>query len=35
MVDIRNGQYDKESATLRKGYNRSVMAKVRNFNPFQ
>lgn len=34
MVDVRNGQYDKESATLRKGYNRSVMAKVRNFNPF-
>jgi hypothetical protein len=34
MVDVRNGQYDKESATLRKGYNRSLMAKVRNFNPF-
>jgi hypothetical protein len=35
MVDIRSGQYDKESATLRKGYNRSLMAKVKNFNLFQ
>jgi len=35
MINVRSGQYDKESATLRKGYNRSVMAKVRNFNPFK
>ena len=35
MVNMATGQYDKESATLRKGYNRSVMAKVRNFNPFK
>jgi hypothetical protein len=35
MVNIRTGQYDKESATLRKGYNRSLMAKVKNFNLFQ
>ncbi|MBN2024484.1 MAG: penicillin-binding protein activator LpoB [Pirellulales bacterium] len=35
MINVRTGQYDKESATLRKGYNRSMMAKVRNFNPFK
>jgi hypothetical protein len=34
MVDMRDGSYDKESARLRKGYNRSLGAKIRNFNPF-
>ena len=34
MVHIRTGKYSKESAELSKGYNRSMMAKVRNLNPF-
>ena len=34
LVDMRDGSYDKESALLRKGYNRSLGAKIRNFNPF-
>jgi len=34
MVDMSTGVPDKESALLRKGYNRSLGAKVRNFNPF-
>jgi len=34
MVHVRSGRYHKESAELSKGYNRSVLAKVRNLNPF-
>ncbi len=34
MIDIRTGQYDKESATLSKGYNVSMAAKVKHWNPF-
>ncbi|MBN1908655.1 MAG: penicillin-binding protein activator LpoB [Pirellulales bacterium] len=34
MVNIRTGQVDKESATLRKGYNRSIGAKIKNFGLF-
>lgn len=34
MVDLRTGQYDKESAALSKDYNRSVGAKVKHFKPF-
>lgn len=34
MIDVKTGQYDKESAQLSKGYNVSPMAKVRGWNPF-
>jgi hypothetical protein len=34
MVHVRSGKYQKESAELSKGYNRSMLAKVRNLNPF-
>jgi hypothetical protein len=34
MLDVRNGQYDKESAQLSKGYNVSTIAKIKNWNPF-
>lgn len=34
MLDVRNGEADKESATLSKGYNVSPMAKLRNFSLF-
>jgi len=35
MVDVRTGQYDKESAQLSKGYNASTAAKLRNWKPFE
>lgn len=35
MINVQNGQYDKESAQLSKGYNVSPIAKVRGWNPFQ
>ena len=35
MINVRTGHYDKESATLSKGYNVSAASKVRNWNPFQ
>jgi hypothetical protein len=35
MVNVHTGQYDKESATLRKGYHRSAVGKLGKFNPFQ
>ena len=31
---VRTGQYDKEAATLSKGYDRSVVARVGHFLPF-
>ena len=34
MVHVRTGKYQKESAELSKGYNRSMLAKVKNLNPF-
>jgi len=34
MIDVRSGQYDKQSATLSKGYNVSPMAKLQNFKLF-
>lgn len=34
MVELGTGHYDKESATLSKGYNRSLAAKVKHFKPF-
>lgn len=32
MINIHTGQADKESATLSKGYNRSLAARVKNFS---
>jgi hypothetical protein len=34
MVDVRTGQYDKQSAKLRKGYHRTRVGKWRKYNPF-
>lgn len=34
MIDVRTGEYDKEQASLSKGYNVSPMAKLRNFSLF-
>ncbi|MEN6495766.1 MAG: penicillin-binding protein activator LpoB [Thermoguttaceae bacterium] len=34
MIDVRTGQYDKQQATLSKGYNVSPMAKIKNFKLF-
>ncbi len=34
MIHVASGKYDKESARLRKQYNRSAMAKIKSFNPF-
>jgi len=34
MVELATGHYDKESATLSKGYSRSLAAKVKHFSPF-
>ncbi len=33
MVDVRNGRSDKESAEISKGYNVSVMAKLKHLGP--
>lgn len=35
LVNVHNGQYDKESATVRKGYHRSTLGAVKNYNPFK
>ncbi|MHB1036176.1 MAG: penicillin-binding protein activator LpoB [Pirellulales bacterium] len=35
IVNVANGQYDKESANLSKGYNVSAGAKLRNMTPFK
>lgn len=35
MTNVQTGVYDKESAKLSKGYNRSPMAKMRGLNPFR
>lgn len=34
MVNVNTGQFDKESATIRKGYHKSRLGKLRNYNPF-
>lgn len=31
MIDLRSGDYDKESATLRKGYHRSPLGRLRQY----
>ncbi len=35
LVNVHNGQYDKESATVRKGYHRSALGAVKNYSPFK
>lgn len=35
LVNIHNGQYDKESAAIRKGYHRSALGAVKNYSPFK
>ncbi len=35
MINVRTGQYEKESAELSKGYNVSAGAKLRNLQPFK
>ena len=34
LVDVQSGDFDKESAKIRKGYHVSHVGKLRNFNPF-
>ena len=34
MVDVNTGQYDKQSASLRKGYHKTRLGKLRHYNPF-
>ncbi len=35
LVDVTTGQYDKQSATLRKGYHKTSFGRLRNYNPFK
>ena len=35
MINVHNGQYDKESAEIDKKYNVSTMAKLKGLNPFK
>jgi hypothetical protein len=34
LVDVNTGDYDKQSASLRKGYHHSRLGKLRHYNPF-
>jgi hypothetical protein len=34
MVNVHTGQYDKDAAKLRKGYHRSKLGEIKNYNPF-
>lgn len=34
LINIHTGQYDKESAKIRKGYHQSRVGKWRSYNPF-
>lgn len=34
MIDVHTGRYDKESASLRKGYHKTRLGKWRIYNPF-
>ncbi len=34
LVDVNTGEYDKQSASLRKGYHHSRLGKLRHYNPF-
>jgi hypothetical protein len=35
LLNVHNGQYDKESAEIEKRYNVSTMAKIKGWNPFK
>lgn len=34
LVDVTTGDYDKQSASLRKGYHKTRLGKLRHYNPF-
>lgn len=34
LVDVNTGDYDKQSASLRKGYHHTRLGKLRHYNPF-
>ena len=34
LVNVNTGDYDKQSASLRKGYHHSRLGKLRHYNPF-
>jgi hypothetical protein len=34
MVNVKTGDYDKESASLRKGYHKTQIGKLKHYNPF-
>ena len=35
LVNVQNGEYDKESAMVRKGYHQSPLGAIKNYNPFK
>ena len=35
MVNVHNGEYDKQSAKVRKGYHHSRLGALKNYNPFK
>ena len=35
MVNVATGQYDKESAKIRKGYHKTHLGRLRNYNQFK
>jgi len=35
LVNVQNGAYDKESAMVRKGYHKSKLGEIKNYNPFK
>jgi hypothetical protein len=35
MVNVRNGEYDKQSSEIRKGYHKSAMGQFWNYNPLK
>jgi hypothetical protein len=34
-VNVHNGQYDKQSSEIRKGYHKTAMGQYWNYNPFK
>ena len=35
LVNVQTGDYDKQSAKIRKGYHRSHLGKLKNYSPFK
>ena len=35
LINVHTGQYDKQMATVRKGYHRSRLGALKNYNPFR